>query len=259
MTTAQRAHFDLFGFLVVRQLLTQSEVDTVSEAFDAVLLEDRQGKPFGGAQRQVVNDWFRRHADAAFLEHDTRIRDEIHDLLSPQATLKDGNDGNYYVGDTGWHPDLGWDPSIPDGENDPYRLAGNLTRHYVPSIKVAFYLDPVGRESGCLRVIPGSHRNPFHDRLWSLHMDIPARARQLDHVGPRMLEMWERETGSAAGGDALLTDPDVNHFGTAPRDLPCAALDSQPGDVVFFSHQLWHASFGGRSGRRMFTLNFLSE
>ncbi len=48
----------------------------------------------------------------------------------------------------------------------------------------------------------------------------------------------------------------VNLFGLEPRDVPSFALESQPGDVVFFSHQLWHASFGGRSGRRMFTLNY---
>ena len=34
-------------------------------------------------------------------------------------------------------------------------------------IKLAFYLDPLARETGSLRVIPGSHRigEPFADRL----------------------------------------------------------------------------------------------
>ena len=32
-------------------------------------------------------------------------------------------------------------------------------------------------------------------------------------------------------------------------------LESQPGDVVAFNHNLMHASFGGSTQRRMFTLN----
>jgi len=37
--------------------------------------------------------------------------------------------------------------------------------------------------------------------------------------------------------------------------VPAIALESQPGDVVAFNHNLMHASFGGSSQRRMFTLN----
>ncbi len=47
-----------------------------------------------------------------------------------------GGDANYYVGDTGWHSD-GW-------------------HDHGLFIKVAIYLDPVTRDTGCLRVIPGS-------------------------------------------------------------------------------------------------------
>ena len=36
--------------------------------------------------------------------------------------------------------------------------------------------------------------------------------------------------------------------------MPSCAVESEPGDVVFFDQNLFHASFGGRSGRRMFTL-----
>ena len=230
----------------------------VSRVFDEVMSEDRNRESFTGIERQVVSDWFRRRPETSYLETDRRIQETIAALLGPEAAIKDGNDGNYYVGETGWHPDLGWDPAIPEGENDPYRLAGNLANHYRPSIKVAFYLDPVARESGCLRVIAGSHRNPFHDRLWSLHLDIPARAASLDHVAPALRTMWERDSGSRKGIDTLLSDPDFNHFRLAPSEVPCCAIESTPGDVVFFSHQLWHASFGGRSGRRMFTLNFLT-
>ena len=48
------------------------------------------------------------------------------------------SDGNFYVGDTGWHSD-------------------GYTRKKYLSIKLAMYLDTVTVNTGCLRVIPGSH------------------------------------------------------------------------------------------------------
>ncbi|MBV9867592.1 MAG: hypothetical protein JO316_19755, partial [Abitibacteriaceae bacterium] len=41
----------------------------------------------------------------------------------------------------------------------------------------------------------------------------------------------------------------------ALSDKAFVALESRPGDVVVFNHNLQHASFGGSSQRRMFTLN----
>ena len=109
------------------------------------------------------------------------------------------SDGNYYTGDTSWHPD------------------GN---HYIGQyIKAAIYLDPVMRDTGCLRVIPGSHR-----------LNEP---------------MWQARTASKS----------EELWGVAQCDVPAIALESQPGDVVLFNHNLMHASFGGSSQRRMFTLN----
>ena len=38
-------------------------------------------------------------------------------------------------------------------------------------------------------------------------------------------------------------------------EVPAVALETRPGDVVVFNHNLHHASFGGGQQRRMFTLN----
>ena len=259
LSIQQKSHFDAFGFIAVRQLFSPDEVDIITREFDAAMFEDRGGKPFDGQTRQVVTDWFRGRPNVEYLASDERIHGPIKQLLGPGSSMNDGNDGNFYVGDTEWHPDMGWDPSIPQGEKDPEWIAGRRGKnHYVPSIKVAFYLDPVAKESGCLRVIPGAHRNPFHDRLWSLHLDIPVNAAKLEDVGPKLLQMWERDTGIPEGGEKLLSDPGVNHFGVDPREVPSYPIESEPGDAVFFSHQMWHSSFGGKVDRRMFTLNFRS-
>jgi len=37
--------------------------------------------------------------------------------------------------------------------------------------------------------------------------------------------------------------------------VPAVALETVPGDVVAFTHNLMHASFGGSGRRRMFTIN----
>ena len=257
ITDQQKAHFDVFGFLVIRQMFSPEEVTLITREFEAAMLEDRDGKPFDGSERQMVMDWFRGRPAVEFLTNDERIHGPIGQLLGAGYSFIENNDGNLYVGDSGWHADVGWNPHIPEGRNDPNRTDARWKNHYVPAIKVAFYLDPVGKESGALRVIPGSHREPYHDRLWSLHEAIPSGAAEAsESVRRKLLEMWERDTGSPEGGERLLSDPEVNHFGVEPRDIPSFALESEPGDAVFFSYQMWHSSYGGRVGRRMFTLNY---
>jgi ectoine hydroxylase-related dioxygenase (phytanoyl-CoA dioxygenase family) len=87
------------------------------------------------------------------------------------------------------------------------------------TLKTAIYLDPVGPDTGCLRVIPGSHRSRLHEDLRSMRDD----------------SSWSQ---------------------VPEREIPSVALASEPGDVVFFNHRTYHASFGGSVGRRMFTMNF---
>ena len=80
-------------------------------------------------------------------------------------------------------------------------------------IKFAYYLDPVGAKSGALRVVPGSHKLPLHEEVGA--------------------------TIKSAGLDIT--------------DVPGYVCDSMPGDVVAFDLRLWHASWGGSTGRRMCT------
>jgi ectoine hydroxylase-related dioxygenase (phytanoyl-CoA dioxygenase family) len=131
---------------------------------------------------------------------DPRITGLIGGVIGEDFNYASG-DGNYYSGDTNWHPDGGWKQLF--------------------AVKVAFYLDPLTEDTGCLRVIPGSQR-PDH---------------------------WIHTEG---------VDPNKSEelFGLAPRDFPgCITQESNPGDVVIFNHDLFHASFGGGTRRQMFTMN----
>jgi ectoine hydroxylase-related dioxygenase (phytanoyl-CoA dioxygenase family) len=200
LTTEQRLFFDTFGFLVLRQQFDADEMSSISSEFHEVMETDRQGQEFAGERRHGVMGFVEQRARLTRLVDDDRIYGPLEQLLG-EGFVWIGSDGNLYVGDTHWHSD----------GSDSYRR-----------IKVAFYLDPVERDTGCLRVVPGSHRPELHDRLTA------------------------QEPGEDAG-----TSP----YGVDLADIPSFPLESQPGDVVFFNQNLFHASHGGRTGRRMFTLN----
>ena len=205
LTTEQKAHFETFGFIVMRQAFSPREMEDIGREFDDVLTQDRKGLPFSGEKRQAVMGCIEKRPLLTRLLDDDRIYLPIEQLLG-RGFIWNGSDGNLYVGDTQWHPD--------GSEHDYGR------------IKVAFYLDPVTRDTGCLRVVPGSHRPPLHDNLEPLSL--------------------QRESAATP-------------YGVSGAELPSFPLESEPGDVVFFDQNLWHAAFGGRTGRRMFTLNFFAR
>jgi len=206
LTAEQKCFYDTFGFLVFRRCFSSDETAEIIRLFDGVIEEARHGKPFTGERRQIVLGFVEQRPGLARLVEDDRIYAVIKELLGPDFVWIT-SDGNLYVGNTEWHPD-----------------AGRPTYHL---IKVAFYLDPVREESGCLRVIPGSHREPFHSALKPL----------LKHRA----------------------DPPEYPFGIPGEQIPAFPLVSDPGDIVLFNQALFHASFGGSNHRRMFTLNFAAR
>ena len=61
----------------------------------------------------------------------------------------------------------------------------------IESVKVVLYLQPLDRHEGCLRIIPSSHRKPFHDDL------VPIQQGQtpLSDSGTEAFGMPEAELG----------------------------------------------------------------
>ena len=98
------------------------------------------------------------------------------------------------------------------------------TRGVLPNVKMGIYLESVTKHNGCLRVIPGSHRSPLFESLAPLKL-------QFD-------------------------DPSAMPLGVLGPDMPCVALESDPGDLVVFLEEVYHAAFGGRTGRPRIALNF---
>ena len=84
------------------------------------------------------------------------------------------------------------------------------------SMRAAIYLDPLGPNNGCLNVIPGSHYSEFREALGKTLKDIDARAEDIP------------------GRHAICTDP---------------------GDVIFMNHKVFHAALNDNSGRRAIHIN----
>ncbi|GAC1436140.1 MAG: hypothetical protein NVSMB65_10190 [Chloroflexota bacterium] len=199
----QVAFFGTFGFLAFPGLFA-AEIGEIITTFESIW--QAHGGGHGGSRHEGTA----RSSLVPFIDQDERLcalLDDPRIVGIASALLGDdfnymSSDGNYYVGDTAWHSD-GW------------RTNGMV------NIKIAFYLDPVGRDTGCLRVIPGSHRTG------------EGFARQLQQDLKTSQQAW----------------------GVAGRDVPAVALETEPGDMILFDHNLKHAAFGGSNRRRMFTIN----
>ncbi|MBX3012249.1 MAG: phytanoyl-CoA dioxygenase family protein [Caldilineaceae bacterium] len=202
LTEQQLTFFNTFGYLGFPGLLADRFAE-IESAFEGVWGDrggGHNGKPHDGTARSCIVPFIDQSEVLSSLLDDPRIHGIATSLLGEDFNYM-GSDGNYYVGDTRWHSD-GWHPQ---------------TLH----IKIAFYLDPLTRDTGALRVIPGSHR------LGDSYADgLQKQIRQ-------STELWGKEG----------------------QDVPAIALETTPGDILVFNHNTKHSAFGGSKARRMFTIN----
>ena len=208
LTRQQRSFFETFGYLGFRGLFAK-EAEAITEEFERLWAErggGHHGGPHDHQQRSALVPFIDQSEYLSALLDDPRIDDVASEVAGDDYNYT-GSDGNFYVGDTRWHSD-------------------GYARSKYRNLKFAFYLDPVDRDSGCLRVIPGSHHRG----------DNYAEGLQDIMSSQRTWTMAER-------------------VGVTGQDMPAVALETQPGDMLMFNQDLKHASFGGGSRRRMFTIN----
>jgi hypothetical protein len=202
LNAQQLDFFRAFGYLGFPGLLAD-RAEQIIEEFEAVWASrggGHYGKPHDGKARSCIVPFIDQREYLCSLLDDPRIAGIANSLLGEDFNYM-GSDGNYYAGDTHWHSD-GWHRELIH-------------------IKIAFYLDPLTRDTGALRVIPGSHQ--LGDRY----------AERLQQEIRKSEELW----------------------GIHGREIPAVALETRPGDVVCFNHNTKHAAFGGSARRRMFTIN----
>ena len=199
LSSQQCAFFDSFGYLALSNLLME-DIDWIISEHQAVF--EQKKAEHDGTKRSVIVPFIDQSERLCTLLDHPKVLEVLESLLGKGFNYV-GGDGNYYTGDTGWHC---------DGAHQVGLYA-----------KFHLYLDPLTRDTGCIRVIPGSHLfGEWRDHVEKIH-----------------------RSNDVLGIDGC--------------DVPCIAIETQPGDVVVFNHNIYHASFGGGPARRHFDLNVASR
>jgi hypothetical protein len=209
LTPQQMAFMDTFGYLGFPGLL-KDKIDAITNAFEAIWAEHgggHSGHAHDGTARSVIVPFIDQSEYLSALLDDPHVNGIFTSLLGEDFNYI-GSDGNFYVGDSPWHSDLDWE-------------GGSIGTPRLKYFKMAFYLDPLTRASGALRVIPGSHRfgEPY--------------AEELQKKIRKSQDEW----------------------GITGAEVPSIPLETNPGDVVVFNFATKHSSWGGGQRRRMFTIN----
>src|SRR5262249_54447426 len=123
----------MFGYLHLPGLV-KDRIATIDRAFEEVWR--RRGIVHDGKKRTALVPFIDQHEGLLELLDDPRFEGAAASLVGDDFNYI-GSDGNYYYGDTAWHCDSWHEDKI--------------------FMKMALYLDPVTRETGALRIVPGSH------------------------------------------------------------------------------------------------------
>jgi hypothetical protein len=176
-------HFQTFGFVVLRRFfepgLLTDEIDRVLHDGPVSSAEVARG---GEIRFQYVPMMTAETpVSLSLLE---RIGAVAADLLEGPV-LPTRAKGVRYWGDTPWHQDS----TLP-----------------VPSVGVAAYLEPLGADSGALRVLPGSHRPEFAAALAALEaagMTADALPSHVISTEPGDLIFFDEHLFHASGGGGI--------------------------------------------------------
>ncbi|MFN2464030.1 MAG: phytanoyl-CoA dioxygenase family protein [Candidatus Dormibacteria bacterium] len=197
MPSADTEQFKTFGFVTWREALSPDEVKQIEDELIVAMEQAYAATPFDGTVRHWLPLLSPLTPKIASLGEDPRFYAKARELVEDDVVLFIV-DGNRYISPTHWHPD------------------GEPTTH---GVKFFIYLGNLGAETGALRVVPGSHKEPFHDA-------VKAFAGREDVEVP---------------------------------DIPAYVFNCQPGDVLAFDYPMWHASVGGSKDRRMCTIEYYKK
>jgi hypothetical protein len=219
LTAQQVAYYKTFGFLRVPGLFA-ADIDRIRSGFEAVFAGEtgellnpdnpyhRAADPhYAQETRTIIRQFVDKSPDLQWLRSDPRVLGVARGLLGDGFAYAE-SDGNLFNCDVLWHLDV-------------YGAAAN-----VEHIKLSFYMDPLRKDNGALRVIPGSH---FPQTSYA-----GALYRHLSHDPTRVPE----------------------HVGVDIDEVPSWVVEVDPGDLIVGNFRTMHASFNGGVRRRLFTMNY---
>ena len=196
---------------MLKDLIPSDEMQVYIDAFDETMTSANGGVPWQSAPRNHTVIPFYRHNPAVYhrLLDDERVNEVVEDLLGEDFVFL-AAEGHRRWGGTGWHHDaLG-----PEG---------------FTHLKVVFYLQRVRADTGCLRVLPGTHFSPLRERM----------------------EGWYDRHG-----DTIVSEAQESDTIAWTAAIP---LESDPGDAVIFNVRAYHAAVGDGADRRAIYVNYIQK
>ena len=141
--------YQAFGFLVLRRLFSPAEAADLQNQFDAIIRVGETDETGIGRGTEEASAALRQQLAA-----DERIQEVAESLLGDEYQFI-SMACTSYAADSPWHAN------------------SNIIQWALRLVKIAIYLDPLDARSGCLRVIPCSHRNSLRllDPRWALAPD----------------------------------------------------------------------------------------
>lgn len=203
LSEQQIAFFKTFGYLQFPGLMADC-IDRIVEEFEGIW--ETHGKSHDGIAKVNLQPFADQSKYLSALLDEPRIHDIAASICGDDFNYLGGS-GTLFVGDTLWHSGY----------------------YQILSPRIMFYLDRLTRDTGALRVIPGSHHHS-------------------DEFGEAI------QCGILEGRSATLAAPGIN-WGVESPEVPAVALETEPGDVLVFDDNLKHASFGGSTRRRLFLMD----
>lgn len=213
LTKEQIDQFTIFGFVQLPQLFDPQEIGKILKVSDAVWASEL-GRAPQGAESLSISLFVEREPDLTeLLVVDDRLYVPLCQLLG-EDMIWSGSEGNRgFEKDNNSHH---WHADRPNT-----RELGYLR------VKAMIYLDPMRKETGAFRVIPGSHLSGFHECLQPMQ---------------------------SVHGESSPT-----FFGLEGAELASYAVETNPGDVVLFNQNLFHAVYGKTGSRRYIALKYAAR
>ena len=203
LTDDQVRQFELFGFVILKGVFTDDEMRTLREEFQyAARRTERETGAFDGATTHTFSMLGEDTPFYAGLLEDARFHGPAAQLFGEDVFGLEVNSYRY-VSNTPWHFNDG-SPNI---------------HGYGPKYQFPVFA-PTRAETGALRFIPGSHRDPWQSQLVS------------------WWPLASRSAGGAEGMDYL-------------DKVPCVVAEVDPGDAALFDMRIVHSTWGGDVDRRM--------
>ena len=212
ITHADKQFFDMFGFLIIRNVLSRPEIKLIEKEYDYGFKKTLEHHSNGFGMRKQFN-WSNLNEmcpNLCSLPYQKNILRIVKKLMSHKIFPYLCNSNNFNGPATEWHTDQ----------------AANTDCF---AVKVAFYLDELDENSGGLRFLPCSHREPLNSDLWDFGLHGSNETDIKDYQSKSGLEIDQ---------------------------VPSYYCRTNPGDMVIFNLKIWHSSLGGGKNRRNITINY---